>query len=382
MSLDLFVVDDLDVHKEIVEYIEENINEELYPGDERKIYMEAMTQYLVGFLVKLNESFKQRFAQYAHGKVLDAHGENEGIPRLQKEKATSTERFIIAQALSFNVVIPKGTRVTADNDKYFQTTGVGVIYAGSTYVDIEIEGVEGGEGYNGYTAGQLNILVDRVEYISEVRNLTATTGGDDGEPYPEEDNGDGDEHYYERIKIAKSKKSTAGAETTYRLLAMSADPGIKDAHPSTPSAGIVKIDVVVKDGVEKTQALLDKVLATCSAKKERPLGDNVTAAYITEIPYDIELTYYTTVEEESDTVAEVEGTGGSIDRFNAWQMTAAGRDINPDRLRGEILKSDEKTVGADYVAITKPVYTVVQDGQIAKFSGNITVTHSTSTPGA
>jgi phage-related baseplate assembly protein len=218
-ELDLFVVDDAAIQQEVTEHIEDNLNETLYPGDERKIFTEVLLGWVIGFLVTLNEKFNQRFAQYAKGIILDAHGENEGCERLPKMKATSTERFKLAGTLTRNIVIPAGTRVTGDEEKYFATDNVAVIYAGQTQVDVPISAVEGGAGYNGYTIGQLNKLVDKIEYISEVTNLSATTGGDDGEPYPEEDEGIGDKHYYERIRLVKAAKTTAGAEETYKYYA-------------------------------------------------------------------------------------------------------------------------------------------------------------------
>jgi len=379
-NLDLIVVDDLEVHDAVVDYIEKNLDETLYAGDERKIFAEIMTAWTVDFCEKLNEQFNQRFAQYAHGTILDAHGENENCTRLSAVKATSTERFSLNTALDFNVVIPAGTRVTADNEKYFATDSVAVIMAGKTYVDTAISAVEGGENYNGYTAGQINKLVDMVEYVASVKNLTDTSGGDDGEPYPEDDGGIGDEKYYERIKLAKSSKSTAGAETLYEYYAKSADASISDVQVTSPEAGKIKLIVSCSDGTVPSADVLAKVLEVCSAKNVRPLGDSVSAVGVSQITYDIELKYYTTEDEEDAVVEEIEGTGGAIERFNAWQSEQIGKTINPDRLRAEILKSDTKTVGADYVEITKPVYTVLTNAQIAKWSGKMTVTHSTSAP--
>ena len=385
-ELDLIVVDDLDIEEEVKDFVEDNISETLYPGDERSIFIKAMTAWATQFAVKLNEKFNQRFAQYAKGEILDAHGVNEDCERLKSEYATATQRFNIAMALTFNVIVPKGTRVTGDNEKYFETTEAGVITTGSTYVDVGIKATAGGSAYNGFTAGQINRLVDQVNYISSTANITATTGGDDGEPYPysekhpEGDDGTGDEHYYERIKTAKSSKSTAGAESTYEYYAKSADASITDVTVVSPSAGNIQLVVTGEDGAVPTQAVLGKVLAICSSKTVRPLGDNVTAIGVQQVPYDIELTYYTTNDEESAAVAEVEGTGGAIERYNEWQSEINGRAINPDRLRAEILKSDTKDVGADYVEITKPEYTVLTTTQIAKWSGNMTVTHSTGTP--
>ena len=380
-NIDLFVVDDEVVHNAIVDYVEKNLDETLYPGDERKIFIEVMLGFIVSFLTSLNEKFNQRFAQYAKGEILDAHGENENCLRLEAKKSQATERFNIGAKLALNVVIPKGTRVTADNEKYFATDEVAVIYAGSTYVDVPISAVEGGSSYNGFSAGQLNKLVDKVEYISTVSNIDETFGGDDGEPYPETDGGVGDSNYYERIKLSKSAKTTAGAETLYKYYAKSADASISDVYvDSNQAAGTINLTVCCKDGAIPTKEILDKVLAACSAKDVRPLGDKVEVSGIAQESYDIELVYYTTEDEESDTISAIEGENGAIERYNAWQCSEIGRAINPDRLRAEILKSDTKTIGADYVEITKPVYTVLNSTKVAKWSGNMNVTHKTTAP--
>lgn len=380
-KLDLFVVDDNSIHDDIVNYVEQTLDETLYDGDERTIFMEVLTGWTVQFLVKLNELFNQRFAQYAKGINLDAHGENESCERLPKTKAHTTERFEISTTLNFNVVIPKGTRVTGDNEKYFATEEVGVIPAGNTYVDITVYAENGGVGYNGYKTGQLNNLVDKVAYVSNVSNLDETIGGDNGEPYPDEDGGIGDSHYYERIRLAKSSKTTAGAESLYEYYAKSADPSISDVLvESNQEAGTINLIVCCEDGVKPSEEIINKVKTVCNAKKVRPLGDKVVVSGISQINYEIELVYYTSEDEESDTIEEVEGTDGAIERYNTWQSSQIGKAINPDRLRAEILKSDTKTVGADYVEITKPAYTPLSSGQVAKWSGKMTVTHKTTAP--
>lgn len=379
-KLDLFLIDDLDVHNKIVDFVEEKINDKLYQGDERKIYLEALTAWTVVFLEKLNDYFNQRFAQYARGIILDAHGENESCERLDKTKSHTIERFHISSPRSFNVVIPAGTRVTADNEKYFSTEEIAVIMSGEAYVDVKVNALEGGVGYNGFEVGQVNKLVDRIEYISSVENLTETVGGDDGEPYPEEDGGIGDEHYYERIRLAKSTKSTAGAEGAYEYYAKSADASISDVQVTSPEKGKIKLIISCSDASAPSDEIISKVLEKCSAKEVRPLGDLVSVVGVTQKSYDIELCYYTTEAEESETVESVEGPGGAIDRYNEWQSSEIGRDINPDRLRAEILKSDTKPVGAEYVEIVEPTYEQLTGEQIAKWSGNMTVTHIAGKP--
>lgn len=374
-QLDLFNVDDQEIYDKITGYVEDKLGETLYAGDERKIFLEIMTAFVVDFLTEKNTEFNQRFAQYAKGKILDAHGENENCERLQKTSATTVVQFALSSAINQNVVIPAGTRVTADDVHYFATDSVAVINAGSTIVDVNTTAVAGGEDYNGFDVGQINKLVDRVEYIATVKNLTVTSGGDNGEPYPEEDDGVGDEHYYQRIRLAKATKSTAGAETAYEYYAKSADPSISDVKVTSPSAGVIKLIITCTGGTVPSQDILNKVLAVCSAKDVRPLDDYVQAVGVTQVPYDIVLTYYTTSNEENAVVEEVEGTGGALERYIAWQSSENGININPDRIRSEILKSENKPIGADRVEITKPVYTTLDETKVAVWSGNMTVNH-------
>lgn len=94
--------------------------------------------------------------------------------------------------------------------------------------------------------------------------------------------------------------------------------------------------------------------------------------------YDINIKYYVTAADESATVRTIEGLGGSIDRFKAWQNEIS-RDINPDKLRALILapnwESDVTLTGALRVDVSAPAFQQLGRRDVARFSGNITVTH-------
>lgn len=374
-GLNIITTDSQTIYDNTIGALETELNEPLYPGDERRLFAEAQNAFLTSYQNTANEIFKQRFMQFASAEVLDAHGESEGCWRLEKKKATAMQRFTLSAAQNINVVIPAGTRVTADSEKYFATKDVAVIPAGNLYVDTVVEALEGGSEYNGYSINQLNHLVDQVPYIASVSNLEATSGGDDGEPYPEEDGGAGDENYRDRIRLVQSTKSTAGAETTYEYYAKSADSSIEDVKVTSPNPCEINIYVLCKDGAVPDDEVLKKVETATTAKEVRPLGDRVSVYPIRQVNYDIELTYYVAIEEQNAVVEAVEGEEGAISRFIAWQCEKIGRAINPDRLRSEILKSDSKAVGAERVVITSPTYTELTATQIASWSGTMKVTH-------
>ena len=87
--------------------------------------------------------------------------------------------------------------------------------------------------------------------------------------------------------------------------------------------------------------MLAKVLDVVNAKDIRPLTDKVSAVPPEVETYDIEIVYYTTPESEAEVIANVEGTGGAIDRYNEWQVAASAGTSTPtssasgsSRLRG------------------------------------------------
>lgn len=107
------------------------------------------------------------------------------------------------------------------------------------------------------------------------------------------------------------------------------------------------------------------------------MGDKILVVAPEQVIYDIEITYYTTPETEAEVIANVEGAGGAIERYNAWQVGALGRDVNPDQLRRRILSPSwgENLSGAYRVDVVQPEYAELGDSQVAKFSGRLIVSH-------
>lgn len=98
-----------------------------------------------------------------------------------------------------------------------------------------------------------------------------------------------DDHLRERIKLAPEAFTTAGSRGSYIFHAKSADASIVDVVVLSPSAGVVEIYPLTLSGIP-SQAVLDAVLATCSADDVRPLTDQVSALAPIQTDYSIELT--------------------------------------------------------------------------------------------
>ena len=358
-----------EIYKTIMEELENGVSEPLYPGDERRIFGEALVPIFVALFTSFNDAAKQKLLRYARKEVLDALGERAGVERLTPVPAKTTMRFSLSEPLGQNVIIPMGTRVTSDFVLYFQTNGAAVIPAGELYVDIEATSADGGEIYNGLAPGIINTLVDLIPYVDNVENTTTTYGGGN-----EED----DDSLRERIRLSPVVSSTAGPIEAYRYWAKTAEPSISDVAIVSPSKGEVEIIPILIGGELPDEGVLQKVLETVSADDVRPLTDHVTVRAPDTEQYDIEIKYYTTAADESRVIETVEGAGGAISRYINWQGSVLGRDINPDRLRALILTPNwegENLAGAIRVEVTSPVYTQLPNTSVAKFSGNLTVTH-------
>lgn len=370
-----------EIYSRIIDSLMNYVNEALYPGDERRIFGEAVVAVIVACCNTFNDRAKQRLLRYARGWVLDALGERYDVTRLPATTAKTTFRFSVAEPMNENIIIPVGTRLTDANNIYWSTDTTAVLQAGSMYVDVPGTCAEGGSAYNGLPVGSISTLVDLIPYISSVGNITITEGGDDGEQYTEE----GDNHFRERIHIAPAKFSVAGPETAYEYWAMTADADIIDVAVVSPDPCIVHIYALMRGGEIPDENTLQKIEEICSAEDVRPMTDVVTALAPEQVEYDIELTYYCTKENEADVVESIEGKDGVIDQYIEWQSAVLGRDINPDQLRKLVLcpgcatEDCENTVGADRVTIVKPELKVLGKGQVAKWSGSAKISHEVIT---
>lgn len=358
------------IYNTVMNSLMDFVDEPLYPGDERRIYAEALVFVLINVYNELNDTAKQRTLQFARGKVLDALGERTGTKRLQPSPAYDVFRFSLEKSLDFNVIIPKGTRITPDGKIYFATQENAVIRIGETSVDVVAICTTFGADFNGLAVGTVKTLVDLIPYVSSVSNLNGTSGGDDGEPYTPE----GDNRYRERIRISPATFSTAGTLAAYKYHALSADPNIIDVLVYSPKASEIVILPLMKGGKIPDDETIQKIQDVFTSDI-RPLTDMVIVKAPEEVTYDIHLTYYCTAVNEADAIQVVELGDGAIAQYNKWQSGGLGRNINPDQLKKFILAPKNGMEVVDRVDITAPVFTDLPNEKVAKFSGNLIVNH-------
>ena len=295
-EFDFTTTDSADIYASVIENLMLMCDEPLYPGDERRLFGEALAAVFVALYSEFNDNMKQRTLRYARGVVLDAIGDRYAVRRASPSSASATFRFEASAIRSENIIIPKGTKITTDGSLYFETDETVVLQSGTTSVDVTAICSVGGAVHNGYSVGTITTLVDLIPYIGAVYNTTTSSGGDDGEPYDD----DGDNRYRERIRLAPSMQSTAGPESAYRFFAMSADPDIIDVSIVSPSPNVINIYPLMTGGEIPDVDMLDAVLAAFP-DDVRPMTDQLSVIAPAAVEYDIQIKYYCTVENEADT---------------------------------------------------------------------------------
>lgn len=375
-GLTFFDVTAESLYKQFIENLQKETGEKMYEGDERLIYAQCILTVIVALFNNFNEGAKARMLQYAYGEILDAIGEFKDCKRLSSSSARCEVRFTTNSAKTTAIEIPKGTRVTANGSLIFETVENTVIPVGMLSTVIEVECTKGGSVANGIPVGAISTMIDNVAGVTGCTNITATSGGDNGEPYPYDalehpdgDDGTGDERYRERIRLANAAYSTAGSENSYIYWAKTASADITDVKViSDQAAGTIKLVVMTKDGAP-SEDIIQKVLETCSAKDVRPMNDIVSVAAPEVVEYDIEIDYTILDGNQTQAITSISGENGAASRFAEYTASRLGRDINPDLLKLYCLQS-----GYVYSCdIVKPSATELADRQLAVWSGKITL---------
>lgn len=276
-DLNFITTDSQEIHETIISELENGVAEPLYPGDERRLFGEALVPLFVAMYNAVNDAARQKMLRYARGPVLDALGERTGVTRQEPVPATTTLRFSMSAPVGWNVIITAGTRVTSDNVRYFTTDTTVVIMAGATSVTVPATSAEGGAIYNDIKIGDINVIVDLIAYVDNVENITTTAGGSDEES---------DDSLRERIRSAPSKVSTAGPVNAYKYWAKSADPTIADVVVQSEKETITRtLPVSAGKAYKGGSYLLADALKVYASGSSEPAtaGTDYTAVYEDEL---------------------------------------------------------------------------------------------------
>ena len=341
-----------EIKREIVAKAEKEFGDTLFPGDEKYMMLMVLAFVVFSERNKINAACNSNLLEFSFDKHLDALAlfRSNQLTRLPAQNALVTMEFTLSAAQTSPVRVPKGTRVSPDGQLFFATTTELIIPSGGTSGTALAEATESGNAHNGFVVGQIRIIVDPVMFVGSAVNIDTSTGGADIES---------DDAFSRRILISPEGFSSAGPEGAYRFWAMTADSNIIDAITDSPAPGVVNVIVLLRDNMELTQPIKDKVYTT--VYPHRPTTDNVFVVEPTSVEFDINLTYYILPEQQTRETAIREAVENAVNEYIGWQTTTMDRDILPEALIAAV-----KQAGAYRVIVTAPEFTEISRSEVAK----------------
>ena len=215
--------------EELIAKYKEMTGRSLNPADPDRLFLSWMANIIVSEKINQNYIGNQNIPSRAEGENLDYLGnyiyftEREGA-----RPSTCTMCFYFSIPVPEVVVIPEGTRVTDKQATLVWATASEVIaMPGAESIEVEVICETGGTAGNGYTAGQIDRLVDvdNVLYCSSCENKDTTSGGSDVES---------DDEYYTRMCRSLDALSVAGPSGAYEYHAKKVSDDISDVKAVRP----------------------------------------------------------------------------------------------------------------------------------------------------
>ena len=331
-------------------------------GDPRRLFLSSLAAQMIQERVIQNHTARQELVKYAEATALDNLLVYWGPPgrRLEASSAKTTLKFTLPAVMSSSVVVPAGTQVDAGDKIAFATDEEIVILAGQTSVTVTATAIEPGTSHNGYAPGQVTHIQNwDVSFAVSATNTTESGGGADRET---------DQAFRDRGYLLPMNVAVCGPADRYKLLAMTANPGIVDVAVwnreehigNKDDAGTVMINPLMVGGKLPTQAVLDDVYAIVTRRDLKPIADKVIVEAPAVVNYTIDLTFYidkaNSVSAESIRNAVAQAVTGFVDDTRIQ----LGVDINVTDLIARI-----RNAGALRVTVKTPKQTVVSVNEVA-----------------
>lgn len=340
----------------LIKKFERDAAKTLYPGDPERLLLNAAAyEFSVAYSL-LDFTGKQNLLAHGQEGFLDHIGAFHAVERLAPAPAKVVQRFFAEPGLSFAVPIPDTLRVSPDNAIFFKVTKAASIPPAASptaipFVDVIMECTEAGSAGNGFSPGQIGVLVDPRPHIALTFNISASSGGTDAES---------DDHFRHRVYLAPEGFSTAGPEGAYQFRTYSASSLIVDVAVLSPKPCDIEVYPLLSGGELPDEAMLALVAEKLSPRDVRPQGDRVSVKTPVTIAYAVEGVYYVSRNESG----QVEAIRAAVEQagidYADWQKEKLGRDIVPDELVSRV-----RAAGAKRLVITSPAFTAVAENAVA-----------------
>lgn len=346
------------IEGEAIATYETALGKTLFPGQLEQLLLNAHTYRELLVRIAIQEAALQSLVNYATGVNLDQLGELLNAPRLAAQAARVTVQFTRAGSTVNPLIIPGGTRVAAGNIRFALDEDLTIAAGQASASGICTATVTGSAG-NGFTAGQVNQLVDLVSGVTlSVANTDTSASGADVET---------DDRYRARVKLAPERFSVAGSAGAYEFYSLSADSTIIDvAIVTSPPNLLVNVYPLVTTGIPSA-SVLAAVDTALQDDTVRPLTDIVNVQAPTEVSYGITaaITLYDTAD-QSSLQAQLEAAAQAFASTKAAQL---GQDI----VRTQVIAALSLT-GVYDVNLTAPASDVVIAANEWANIGTITIT--------
>ncbi|MDO4313792.1 MAG: baseplate J/gp47 family protein [Eubacteriales bacterium] len=321
-------------------------------ADPVRMMLSAAGVQIYQALLYVDRAGKQNLLKYSYAEFLDSLAAWVGISRMQPIPAVVTIRFTLSEARETVIGIPSGTRVTNRYELYYDTEEYAEISVGDTYVDVkavcETPGIVG----NKLEIGEINVLVDPIPYMDNVRNIDKPSGGADIES---------DDSLAERIYMAPSRTSVAGPKDAYVYWARAYHSEIGDVSVVSPRPVEVVIRFLMSDSSLPDEHMIDGLQEYLQDKNIRPLTDKVTVQAPEIEDYNLNVRYWINRSDYDKAAVIQSKVFQAIEEYKRWQSRVIGRDINPDELIRGI-----KEAGAKRAEVQEPVFRVIPDTSVAR----------------
>lgn len=333
----------------------------LQPADESSLILSACAVYMFQGFQFVQRAGEQNMLGMSYGNALDQLGALAGVTRKDAQAAVCTLKFTLSEKRTSVTSIPQGTMASASGQVYFATTEYAEIPAGQLSVEVPAACTVTGEVGNGYAAGTITTMIDRIGYVESVTNVNATAGGADIES---------DESLADKIFLAPSGFSVAGPTDAYAYFCKAHNSQIDDVYVDSPTPGSVVVYITMEGSKLPEEAVIEDLEEYLKDDQVRPLTDNVSVSAPQTVDYSVSVKYWINRSSAGQAAALQEDIEAAVQSYIEWQQAKIGRDINPDQLIQMMV-----TAGAKRVEITAPAFKSIQKTQIPAITDEATVTY-------
>ena len=333
----------------------------LQPADESSLILNACAVYMFQGFQFVQRAGEQNMLGMSYGNALDQLGALAGVTRKDAQAAVCTLKFMLSEKRTSVTSIPQGTMASASGQVYFATTEYAEIPAGQLSVEVPAACTVTGEVGNGYAAGTITTMIDRIGYVESVTNVNATAGGADIES---------DESLADKIFLAPSGFSVAGPTDAYAYFCKAHNSQIDDVYVDSPTPGSVVVYITMEGSKLPEEAVIEDLEEYLKDDQVRPLTDNVSVSAPQTVDYSVSVKYWINRSSAGQASALQEDIEAAVQSYIEWQQAKIGRDINPDQLIQMMVAA-----GAKRVEITAPAFKSIQKTQIPAITDEATVTY-------